>query len=405
MSVKFSPSLKLKNAFSILCVISCMTAQTSFAQEALLPEIAAREAFLMESSTGAVLFEKEADRQAPPASMSKLMTAYVIFDAIKNKKITLDDQFTVSENARSQPGSRMFLNIGESVRVEDLLKGAIIQSGNDACVALAEGYAGDVNAFTDLMNAKAKALNLKNSSFTNVNGLPDPQHFMSARDLAILSDHIIKEFPDFYKIYSEKDFTWNNIKQGNRNPLLYAGINADGVKTGHTEEAGYGLVGSSVQNGMRLISVITGMNSMNERSSESKKLLQYGFREYRLKKIGAPGLKIADLDVRLGTTDTVPVELKETQTVLTRRGSDAISNGRLEYNAPLIAPIKKGEEVGKLTVSVPNGAERVFPVYAAADVPETGPIGKIGENIKFLLFGSQMPDFSVSDIDLKKEGE
>lgn len=384
---KYPPlSTKLCAAFSALIVAGVSLGASA---KTIKPETSAREAFLVETTTGAVLFEKDADKPAPPASMSKLMTLYVIFDAIDRKKLSPDDVFTVSRNARAQPGSRMFIEAGETLRVEDLIRGAVIQSGNDACVALAEGYAGDVNAFVDIMNAKAKELGLKNSSFVNVTGLPNPEHLMSARDLATLAVAIINRFPEFYQVYRETEFTWAGIKQGNRNPLLYMGINADGVKTGHTQEAGYGLVGSAVQNGMRLVSVATGMNSMRERGTESRKLLSYGFREYRLKQIGGDGKKIAEAEVALGTAAAVPAVLKGSQTVLTRRGDDADLTARFEYKAPLVAPIKEGDRIGQLFISVSGGAERELPVYAGASVGESGPAGRIWENLKHFIFGSQ----------------
>ncbi|MEM6603190.1 MAG: D-alanyl-D-alanine carboxypeptidase family protein, partial [Pseudomonadota bacterium] len=268
----------------ILClsaVICAFQIQPSFAFETIAPS-----AILMEAQTGNVLYEKNVDTPIPPASMSKLMTVYLVFEALDKGRITKDTEFTISQNARSQIGSRMFVEVGKKVKVIDLLRGAIVQSGNDACVALAEGLAGSVAEFVNMMNDAAQKIGLEQSSFRNPTGLPDDEHLMSVRDLAKLSRSLILNFPGYYKIYSETSFRWNNIKQGNRNPLLYGYDGADGVKTGYTDAAGYGLVGSARRGNMRLISVVSGLEKRKQRGTESRKLLNYGFGRFAMRVIG-----------------------------------------------------------------------------------------------------------------------
>ena len=230
----------------------------------------AAHAIIVEVETGAVLLDKGADERMPPASMSKMMTAYVVFGMLKDGKAKLTDELPVSEDAWRTSGSKMFVPLGGRISISDLLRGMIVQSGNDACVVLAQGLAGSVEAFVDLMNQKAKEIGLKDSHFANVDGLPDPNHWMTARDLATLAIRTIKDFPDYYKIYSEMDFTFNNIKQGNRNPLLYKNMGADGLKTGHTEEAGYSLTGSIVRGERRIIIVLGGLPTMKSRAEEMR---------------------------------------------------------------------------------------------------------------------------------------
>jgi len=257
-----------------------------FALPAAALDIKARQYILMDFQTGTVLEAKNADDRMTPSSMAKLMTSYVVFDALKTGKLSLDDQLTVSrkawqEGGAASGGSTMFLDPGSKVKVEDLVRGMIIQSGNDACIVLAEGLAGSEEAFAAMMNDKAKQLGLTNTHFVNSTGLPDPDQYMSARDLAVLAKRIVTDHPEYYSLYSETSFTYNNITQGNRNPLLYrVGSGADGLKTGHTESAGFGLTASAVRNGRRLILVANGLSTMKDRDEESSKLLDYGFREF-----------------------------------------------------------------------------------------------------------------------------
>ena len=239
-------------------------------------ETRAREAFLIDVTTGTVLLEKDADVSMPPASMSKIMTAYLVFGALKEGRISLDDKLPVSEKAWRKGGSKMFVEVGSEVSVEDLLRGVIVQSGNDACIVLAEALAGSEEAFAEQMTRKAREIGMEGSTFTNSTGWPDPNHRMTARDLAILAERMVQDFPDFYHYYSEREFTYNGIRQGNRNPLLYKNLGADGLKTGHTEEAGYGLTASAERDGRRLVLVINGLESIKARSEEAERLIASG---------------------------------------------------------------------------------------------------------------------------------
>lgn len=265
-------------------------------------ETQARNAILMDYDTGQYLYVKDHEKMVPPASMSKLMTVNMIFEKLKDGSLSLDDTFTVSERAwklggAASGGSTMFLKIGEKVRVEDILKGILIQSGNDACIVAAENLAGSEDDFAEMMNKRARELGLNNSSFANSTGLPHPDQKMSVEDLAKLARHIIKEFPEFYHIFSEKYYTHNNITQGNRNPLLYSMPNADGLKTGHTEEAGFCLTASAKKGERRLIEVMTGMNSNKERSEEAERLMEWGFREFNNYNLLNKGQTIAEIPV------------------------------------------------------------------------------------------------------------
>ena len=279
-------------------------------------ETTARNAILMDFDTGEYLYEKNITEAVPPASMSKLMTVYILMSKIKDKSVKLDDTFSVSENAwrkggAATGGSTMFLSIGDNVSVENLIKGIVIQSGNDACIVVAENISGSEEDFAVLMNKTAKQLGLKNSSFANSTGLPHPDQKMSMEDLAILSRHIIKEFPDLYQYFSEKEFVYNNIKQGNRNPLLYSMKGADGLKTGHTEEAGFCLAASATKGDRRLIGVMSGMSSNKERSEESERLISWGFREFNNYKMFNKGQVLATAKVWYGKDKTIDLTVDE----------------------------------------------------------------------------------------------
>lgn len=280
-------------------------------------ETQARNAILMDYDTGQYLYVKDHEKMVPPASMSKLMTVNMIFEKLKDGSLSLDDTFTVSERAwklggAASGGSTMFLKIGEKVRVEDILKGILIQSGNDACIVAAENLAGSEDDFAEMMNKRARELGLNNSSFANSTGLPHPDQKMSVEDLAKLARHIIKEFPEFYHIFSEKYYTHNNITQGNRNPLLYSMPNADGLKTGHTEEAGFCLTASAKKGERRLIEVMTGMNSNKERSEEAERLMEWGFREFNNYNLLNKGQEIAEIPVVFGNEKEVRLVVPET---------------------------------------------------------------------------------------------
>lgn len=348
----------------------------------------AREAILLDVTTGTVLFEKEADKPMPPASMSKIMTAYMVFEKLKEGSLSLDDTFTVSEKAWRKGGSKMFVEVGKQVRIEDLLRGVIIQSGNDASIVLAEGLARSEEAFAEEMTRKAQELGMFNSNFANATGWPDPGQRMSARDLAILAQRIIEDFPEYYAFYAEKEFTWNDIRQGNRNPLLYRNTGADGLKTGHTEEAGYGLTASAVRDGRRLIMVATGLKSIKQRGQESERILSWGFREFQNYALFKAGEAIEEADVWLGEVPSVPLTSGSDIVLTLPRKARKDMSVTVSYQSPVPAPIAEGQQIGVLRVTAPDTAPQEFPLLAGAAVEQLGAFGRIGAAIMHFLTGT-----------------
>lgn len=337
-------------------------------------ETRATNAILIDAETDTVLFQKDADGRMPPASMAKLMTAAVVFDAIESGRLGLDDEFVVSETAwrrggAGSGGSTMFARLGSSIKVRDLIRGVIIQSGNDACIVMAEGMAGTEPTFANVMNAEARKIGLKGSHFTNATGLPDPDQYVTARDLATLAKHIITAFPEHYRIYSETEFTWNKIRQRNRNPLLDMNIGADGLKTGFTEESGYGLVASAERNGQRLIMVINGTKSEKERSEEARKLLDWGFRAFERVNLFPNGEVIAEASVYGGEEGRVGLVSKGPLDLLLPVGSRDLIRAQVIYQGPVQAPVEEGQEVGIVRITTAEGMTKEAPVYAATDVP------------------------------------
>jgi D-alanyl-D-alanine carboxypeptidase (penicillin-binding protein 5/6) len=349
----------------------------------------ARYALILEADTGTVLFDKHAEERMPPASMSKIMTAYVAFGMLKEGRITLGDELPVSEKAWRLGGSKMFVGIGGRVKIEDLLKGMLIQSGNDACVVLAEGLAGSEDAYVDQMNQKAKEIGLKDSHFANVTGLPDPNEWMTPRDLVTLAQRIIHDFPEYYHYFSEKDFNFNNIDQGNRNPLLYKDIGADGLKTGHTDEAGYSLTASVVRGERRVILVVSGLASMKDRAAESERLIEWAFREFNDYKLFSAGDKVDDADVWLGQESKVAMTIGDNLTVTLPRRSRHDMKVTVSYDKPVPAPINRGDKVGKVVVTAPEVAPVERPLFAAANVPPIGTIGRMATLAGYLIWGNR----------------
>lgn len=349
-------------------------------------ETTAREAILIDYDTGAVLFEKNPDTSAPPASMSKMMTAYILFQRLHDGQLKLDQTLPVSEYAwrrggAASGGSTMFLNIGDQVPIEDLVRGIVIQSGNDASIVVAEGLTGSEEAFAELMTKKAKELGMTKSQYRNANGLPDPEEFTTARDLATLAKRTIADFPEYYHYYGEHEFVHNGIKQGNRNPLLYRNIGADGLKTGHTKEAGYCLTASAKQGDRRLIAVLTGLPSMKARSDESERLIGYGFREFDNYVLFKAGEEVAKADVWLGDAKTVAlVPAKDAIVTLPRKVRPDMKVS-LVFDSPIPAPITKGQQVGKLVVTAPGVDQVEIPLVAANDVERKGFIGRVFASI------------------------
>lgn len=357
-------------------------------------ETLARNAILMDFDTGEYLYAKNIEDMVPPASMSKLMTVYILMSKIKDGSLKLDDTFKVSENAwrkggAATGGSTMFLSIGDNVSVDNLIKGIVIQSGNDACIVVAENISGSEEDFAVLMNKTARKIGLKNSSFANSTGLPHPDHKMSVEDLAILSQHIIREFPDLYHYFSQKEFTYNNIKQGNRNPLLYTMKGADGLKTGHTEEAGFCLAATVQKNNRRLIEVMSGMNSNRERSEEAERLMSWGFREFENHKLVSAGQKVGKAKIWYGVKNDVELEIAEdfVKTIHINDTDDV--KIKVEYEEPVKAPIKTGQEIGKARVFVGDEIVKVLPVVATNDVDEVGMFGKFISNVNYFIFGKK----------------
>lgn len=365
-----------------------------FAFSANAYETVARNALLMDFDTGEYLYSKNETEPVPPASMSKLMTVYILMNKIKEGSIKLDDTFSVSENAwrkggAATGGSTMFLSIGDNVSVENLIKGIVIQSGNDACIVVAENISGSEDDFAILMNKTAKQLGLKNSSFANSTGLPHPDHKMSMEDLAILSRHIIGEFPDLYHYFSEKDFTYNNIKQGNRNPLLYTMKGADGLKTGHTEEAGFCLTASAVKDGRRLIGVMSGMKSNNERSEEAERLMSWGFREFNNYKIFNKGQVLSEAKVWYGKEPKVGLTVAD-DVIKTIHLSQADNvKAQIEFDEPIKAPISAGQKIGELKIEIKDSPALNIPLVAAQNVEKVGLWGRFWANIKYFVFGAK----------------
>jgi D-alanyl-D-alanine carboxypeptidase (penicillin-binding protein 5/6) len=331
-------------------------------------------AILIEASSGSVLFEKNADELRAPSSMMKLMTAEVVFHALQQGEIKLTDEYRISENAWRRGGapaggSTMFAALNSKVSVNDLLHGAIIQSGNDACIALAEGIAGNEHTFaTDMMTKRARELGMTQSTFGNSNGLPDPANKMTVRELATLARYVIQTYPEFYKLFGEREFTWNKIRQQNRNPLLLSLEGADGLKTGYTKDGGYGMVGSAVQNGIRLIVVVNGLEDPDDRASEAKKMLEWGFRNFEARTLFAPQQPVGYARVFGGDSRSVKLASPEPIKVMVQKNGTDKLIARVVYSGPVRAPIESGQQVG--VVKVWRGAKIAMeaPVYASEAV-------------------------------------
>ena len=353
----------------------------------------AERAILLDASSGDVLFEKDADDPFPPASMSKLMTVYLAFEAIKSQEMSLSDEVAVSDDAWrdwNNRGSTMFLRAGDVVTVADLLRGIIVLSGNDACVVLAEHMAGSHGLFVEWMNAKAIEIGLTGSRFENANGWPAEGHVMTARDLAALSLKLATDFPDLYPMFGEREYLYKDFRSNrfNRNPLLGRFPGADGLKTGHTEESGYGLAASAERDGRRLVLVVGGLSSQSERMRESQRLMQYGFRNFQHYPLFRAGETIDYAEVWLGGAATVPLILGEDLGLTLSRRQRAQMEVTLSYLNPLPAPIAEGDVIGELTVTMPDRTALSLPVLAGGGVEKVSGFGRIGAALEYLLFGS-----------------
>jgi serine-type D-Ala-D-Ala carboxypeptidase (penicillin-binding protein 5/6) len=349
-------------------------------------------AILIEATSGAVLFEKNADELRAPSSMMKLMTAEVVFHAIKQGDIKLTDEYHVSENAWRRGGapaggSTMFAAIHSKISVDDLLHGAIIQSGNDACIVLAEAMAGNERAFAEVMTKRAREIGLARSTFANSNGLPDPGNKMTVRELAALARHIILTYPEFYKLFGEKEFTWNKIRQQNRNPLLNSLDGADGLKTGFTKEGGYGMVGSAVQNGVRLIVAINGLEDPEDRASEAKKMLEWGFRNFEVRTVFAENQTIGYAKVFGGDSRSVALASHEPVKVMVQKNGNDKLIARVVYSGPVHAPFEAGQKVGVVKVWRGGNVAVETPVFTAEPVGRGSTIRRAFDGVAELAIG------------------
>ena len=340
----------------------------------------APHAVIMDAATGEILFEKDARQPMAPASMTKIMTAHMVFDALKNGTVTPDTEFRVSEEAWRRGGvksgsSTMFLKVKSSVRVEDLLRGIVIQSGNDACIAIAEGLAGSETAFADQMTEKAQDMGLTSATFRNATGWPHPEHRISAVDLAKLSKQTIEQHPEYYSLYAERSFTWNGISQDNRNPLLGKFTGADGIKTGSTKSSGYGLVGSAVRGDERRIIVVNGLSSKSERSDVSLRLMGAAFSQFKVYDLYNKGDVIGEVDVFMGKTDSVEVKIDEDVVAGIYRGDRSKISSKMTFK-PVTAPITAGDHIADMVISIPGRANRIVPLHAVSDVKAKSAFGK-----------------------------
>ena len=379
------------NKLIITLLIIIFNVSNSFAEF----DIKARSAILQDFYSGEILFEKEADASIYPASMTKIMTSIIAFDLIKSGDLDLNDKFIVSENAwrLSKAGySSMFIMVGDEVSVEELLRGIIVASGNDACVALAEGIAGTEEEFAILMTEKAKEIGMENTNFSNSSGINDPDNYSTVRDILLMSNYLIKEFPDFYKYFAEKEFTWERtggdpITQGNRNPLLYKNLGADGIKTGYLAVEKYSLASSLERNDRRLIAVGSGFETKNSRSRESTKILTYGLTHFDLVRITEADTNISDVDVWLGKSDTVGVYTKQDIYKTIKKAKKKKLKISVNYNGPIEAPIKKDQILAKLKVVYDGELIDEYDLYASEDIKRLNMFSRLLKSLNFLIWG------------------
>lgn len=361
-------------------LISFLLISLAFTSDSLAFETKATQAILIEIDTEEELFSKNPDQAMAPSSMSKLMTTYLVFEALKNKKISMDSEFIVSENAWRTGGSKMFIEVNNSVRVKDLLLGMLVQSGNDATIALAEGLAGSEEAFVAQMNQKSQDMGLLNSNFANVTGLPNPHHYMSARDLAILAKKIIIDFPEYYSLFSEKEFTFNNITQPNRNSLI-GDEGVDGLKTGHTDAGGYGVVISAQKDGNRLIAVVNGLDSDKERIENSKNLITYGFNNFNFTHVDTKNISSLKTNIWHGEKSKVKVAFDDKiKLILPKNIPVEQIKIKALLNDKIQAPIKMGESIGELDLEIPEYKTVKIALKAANNVEEGSFIRKMAQN-------------------------
>jgi len=381
--------MRFRFALILLALIPAFAVLPARAQEF---DTKAKYAVLMDYQSGTILFDKNGDERLEPASMSKLMTLAVVFTYLQQGKLTLDDEFFISENAwrtggAASGGSTMFAVLNSRIRVEDLVKSVIIQSGNDAAIALAEGIAGTEQGFAKIANLLAKQIGLTGSNFVNSTGLPDPDQYSTARDLATLSRYLIRTFPDYYHIFSEPEFTWNKIRQLNRNSLLETGIGVDGLKTGHTEASGYGEVISAPNDGRRLIGVLHGLTSMRERTEEGRKLITYGMRGFELMPVFSKGQVVARADVYGGAESSVGLVGKDRIDLFLPKGAANCPVANITYRGPLRPPVLEGQQIARLNIYCDDVLVQQTPLYADASVEGGDIFRQAADAAKQLLLG------------------
>ena len=379
-------------------LLSFMTVGSAISKAAEI-DSSAEFAFVTDFGSGKVLMEKQPDALMKPASMAKIMTVYIAFERIADGSLSLDDTFLISEKAWRKGGSKTFVEVGKEVSVRDLLYGVVVQSGNDAAIAIAEGISGTEEGFAEEMNYVARKLSMENTVFRNSTGWPDLEQHTTARDLNILATALIREFPadkypELYPMFAEKDVTYNGIKQGNRNPLVYGTQGADGLKTGHTAESGYGLVGSAHRDGQRVVMVLNGMKSMKQRSSESRRLIDLMFREFKLYRFYDKGQPVDRANVWLGTKNKIDLVLEEPLHLVMARSDRRKMKVSVNWNDPVPAPITAGQAIGTLVLELPSG-KTTYPLLAAENVNGLGMFDRVGEALKYLIFGAGADDFAA----------
>lgn len=352
-------------------------------------ETSSQHVFIFDYQTGNVIFDKNSREPIHPASMSKLMTVYMLFDALKKGNIKLTDTFHVNQKAWSMQGSKMYVELNSDIKVEDLIRGIIVQSGNDACVVVAEGLAGSEEAFAKQMNKVAKDIGLQDSNFVNASGWPDPAHLMSARDLGVLAYRLLTDFPEFYHYFSEREFTWHGIKQGNRNPLLYrANSGVDGLKTGHTEEAGFGVTTSAIRNNRRIIMVIHGLTSMQDRADEAGRVLDWAFRTTDNYKLATKGSPLAEIPVWLGQQKTISVAAAQDFIATLPIDQKSQISAKIHLDKIPVAPVAAGTIVGQLIIQAGQQQPISVPLVTINDSAALGAMGRLGYNLSHLFSGA-----------------
>jgi D-alanyl-D-alanine carboxypeptidase (penicillin-binding protein 5/6) len=366
---------------ALILLLSLLSAIPAHSQSASAPSVAARAWLLIDYASGQPLGERDADARVDPASLTKLMTAYLTFAALKQGTLKSDQQIPVSERAWKAPGSRMFVEPKRPVTVDELLRGMIVQSGNDACIALAEAISGSEDAFAQRMNLEARRLGLANTSFVNATGLPHPQHYSTARDLAKLAQAIIRDFPDYYPIYSQKEYSYNRITQPNRNRLLWLDPTVDGVKTGHTDSAGYCLIASSKRGPRRLISVVLGTDSDAMRAQESQRLLNHGFQNFDAVRLYEKSQALSQLKVYKGNQPTVGAGFLEDFVLSLPKGMAERVKAQVVSQQPLLAPVQQGQRIATLKLLLDDKPFGEFPMVALQEVPVAGIIGRAWDTL------------------------